>query len=404
VVVVNFLNKGNEADTRVYELLEQKFSLFNGVFGASDEVLGAIESGVDFEKRIAAIYQKCRTPEDIKTSFDQLQVELSAQINEAMTKTRRQLLENFDADVHDKLRISLDDSRAYLNKYERRLMELTQHELGDAAAFADDLGSFQLNANPFDDIDAPPGRYELPRRSGDAHMYRLGHPLAARLVQRAKARAVPFVEVTFDLTNTTPSVASLKHLIGTGGELLVSQFTVEALDQAEDHLLVTAVCESGEVLPAELARRLFSLSVKDLREIPVAPPHPSLQQDTERQQQVVLQAVSERNATIFAAEADKLDGWADDLKVALEREIKELDRQVKEAKRAATMSLTLEEKLAGQKQIKTLEGQRNAKRKSLFEAQDAIDQRREELIAAIEAKLAQKTTLTTVVSMRWRLV
>jgi superfamily II DNA/RNA helicase len=61
VVVVNFLNKTNAADQRVYELLDQKFRLFDGVFGASDEVLGAIESGVDFEKRIAAIYHKCRT-------------------------------------------------------------------------------------------------------------------------------------------------------------------------------------------------------------------------------------------------------------------------------------------------------------------------------------------------------
>ena len=62
VVVVNFLNKNNAADLRVYQLLDEKFKLFNGVFGASDEVLGAIESGVDFEKRIVAIYQKCRTP------------------------------------------------------------------------------------------------------------------------------------------------------------------------------------------------------------------------------------------------------------------------------------------------------------------------------------------------------
>ena len=35
----------------------------------------------------------------------------------------------------------------------------------------------------------------------------------------------------------------------------------------------------------------------------------------------------ERNARFFEAEADKLDGWADDLKVGLERELKELDRQ-----------------------------------------------------------------------------
>jgi SNF2 family DNA or RNA helicase len=65
VVVVNFLNKSNAADQRVYQLLDEKFRLFNGIFGASDEVLGAIESGVDFEKRIIGIYQRCRTPEQI---------------------------------------------------------------------------------------------------------------------------------------------------------------------------------------------------------------------------------------------------------------------------------------------------------------------------------------------------
>ncbi len=51
VVVINFLNERNEADRRVLELLTEKFKLFNGVFGASDDVLGSIESGVDFEKR-----------------------------------------------------------------------------------------------------------------------------------------------------------------------------------------------------------------------------------------------------------------------------------------------------------------------------------------------------------------
>ena len=61
VVVVNFLNKNNAADQRVFELLAEKFKLFSGVFGASDEVLGAIESGVEFEKRIVSIYQNCRT-------------------------------------------------------------------------------------------------------------------------------------------------------------------------------------------------------------------------------------------------------------------------------------------------------------------------------------------------------
>jgi uncharacterized iron-regulated protein len=94
---------------------------------------------------------------------------------------------------------------------------------------------------------------------------------------------------------------------------------------------------------------------------------------------------------------------ADDLKVGLEREIKELDRQIKEARRAATTALTLEEKLAGQKQVKALEAQRNQKRRSLFDAQDQVDKQRDELISQIEGKLVQRHSMKTLFSVRWSL-
>ncbi|ABB37580.1 helicase domain-containing protein [Oleidesulfovibrio alaskensis G20] len=110
VVVVNFLNERNAADQRVYELLEHKFNLFNGVFGASDAVLGSIESGVDFEKRILGIYQSCRTTEEIEKAFAALQAELEEQINTKMEKTKQLLLDNFDEDVHTRLKVQLDDA------------------------------------------------------------------------------------------------------------------------------------------------------------------------------------------------------------------------------------------------------------------------------------------------------
>src|SRR4029453_12236382 len=115
VVVVNFLNKSNAADQRVYQLLDQKFRLFDGVFGASDEVLGAIESGVDFEKRIAGIYQRYRRSDEIQAAFDELQRELGTEIDASMTRTRQQLLEHFDDEVREKLRVRNEDSKAYLN-------------------------------------------------------------------------------------------------------------------------------------------------------------------------------------------------------------------------------------------------------------------------------------------------
>lgn len=404
VVVVNFLNQNNEADQRVFQLLAEKFSLFEGVFGASDEVLGAIESGVDFEKRIAAIYQRCRTPEEIKASFDQLQLELGTQINDAMTRTRRQLLENFDAEVHDKLRISLDESRGFLTRYERLLMQLTRYELGADAEFFNGDGAFRLKANPYPGAaDVPLGLYELPRRSGEAHLYRLGHPLAVEIVRRARDRDLPRAAITFNYAGTLPTIAGLAPFVGQAGELFVSLFTIESLGQVEDYLLVAAVADNGQVIAEESARRLFSLPATSVEELPPAPPDPRLAEEMTRRQTAITQTISQRNARLFEAEADKLDHWADDLKVALEREIKDLDRQIKEAKRAATLALTLEEKLAGQKQIRTLEAQRNAKRKSLFEAQDEIDQRRERLIADIEGTLAQKADLKTILSVGWRL-
>jgi hypothetical protein len=67
------------------------------------------------------------------------------------------------------------------------------------------------------------------------------------------------------------------------------------------------------------------------------------------------------------------------------------------------LALTLEEKLAGQRLIKTLEGQRNQKRRSLFDAHDEVDAQRETLIASIEGKLAQKEALQRLFTIRWRL-
>jgi len=403
VVVVNFLNRNNAADQRVFQLLSEKFQLFEGVFGASDEVLGAIESGVDFEKRIAGIYQRCRRPDEIQTAFDQLQLDLGLQINESMTRTRRQLLENFDDEVREKLKVRDQDSKAYLNRFERLLMQLTRHELAGHADFIGD-SSFQLNSPPFSEAlpEIPLGLYELPRRSGEAYLYRLNHPLAAAVISKAKARDLPEVEIQFAYGEHAGRITLLEPLIGKGGWLTLSLFSVESLDQAEDHWIFSAAVDDGEGLEEEVASRLLTLPGRVVSQQSSGSAAPTVIASLiQERQEKIKRGISERNARFFEAEADKLDGWADDLKLGLEREIKDLDLQVKEARRAATTALTLEEKLDGQKQIRSLEAQRNEKRRSLFDAQDTVDKQREELIAQIEGKLQQRTSLHELFRIRW---
>lgn len=401
VVVVNFLNRKNAADKRVFELLSEKFQLFEGVFGASDEVLGSIESGVDFEKRIAAIYQRCRQPDEIKAAFDQLQLDLGAEIDASMTQTRRKLLENFDDEVREKLKVRDETAKAYLGRYERLLMQLTRHELAAHAEFPDDTG-FILNNSPFPGA-IPLGRYELPRRTGEAHLYRLGHPLAEAVIAHAKARDLPVADVAFSYGEHEGMISALEPLIGQSGWLGVSQFSVESLDQTEDHLIFAAVTDAGAAVDEAAASRLLTIPgrVTQVLDRLAAPAALTARSDHRRQE--IQRAVSERNAGWVEAEAAKLESWSDDLKLGLERELKELDRLIKEARREATTALTLEAKLAAQKRIRSLESTRNDKRRSLFEAQDQVDRQRDELISAIEGKLTQGTADHSLFTIRWRL-
>jgi superfamily II DNA or RNA helicase/t-SNARE complex subunit (syntaxin) len=401
VVVVNFLNRKNEADRRVFELLSEKFALFEGVFGASDEVLGAIESGVDFERRIATIYQQCRKPEEIRAAFDALQTELSLEINDAMTQTRRKLLENFDDEVRERLKTSQQTTQKSLNRVEAMLMRLTNHELRDCANF-ESASEFELYSTPSDIPSelAPLGRYELPRRSGNAHLYRPNHPLAEALYSRAKERELTNGTVQFQYAPQMGKISALDPLIGKQGWLSLSCCTIQSLDQAEDRLIFSAILDDGSVVDSDAARKMFRLDGV-LLDSTVGSVSPHLASDTQHQQAEIQQEVSERNAKFFEAEAVKLDGWADDLKVGLEREIKELDREIKEARRSASGVLTLDEKLAGQRKVKALESVRNNKRRSLFEEQDRIDAQRETLIAEIERKMEQQIKTSLLFQIRW---
>jgi adenine-specific DNA-methyltransferase len=158
------------------------------------------------------------------------------------------------------------------------------------------------------------------------------------------------------------------------------------------------------MLDEDTARRLLSLPALSISPLSISPASETLPVHVEQRKMDIQRNISERNAKFFEIEAEKLDGWADDLKVALEREIKDIDRQIKEAKRAATLALNLEDKLAGQKQIKALESLRNGKRRALFDAQDEVDRRREQLIASIEGKLVQKAASESLFMIQWKLV
>jgi len=404
VVVINFLNNSNQADQRVLELLSEKFHLFDGVFGASDEVLGSIESGVDFEKRIQQIYQTCRTPAEIGNAFDVLQKELEQDIDQKMQHTRQLLLENFDEDIHDLLKIQLDAAEQRLDKVGRWFWALTQHQLADSASFNTENHSFQLKQTI---ANAPQGRYQLIQRGAakkhaltHAHTYRLTHPLGEWVIQQAKDKTLPTAHVVFDYQAHHAKISVLEALQGQAGTLILQRYAIESLERSEEYLIFSAQTDQGETLPGEVAQKLMQLPAQQGATESIIP-SAALEAALEQARNNISKSVNERNLSYFEQEVNKLDSWADDIKEGLEYSIKELDKEIKQVRREAKVAPTLDEKLAKQKQQRKLESLRNKQRRDLFDKQDEVDERRESLIETLEGKLNKKTDLEELFTIRW---
>lgn len=415
VVVINFLNKSNAADQRVYELLDQKFRLFDGVFGASDEVLGSIGNGVDFEKRIANIYQQCRTIDEIQSAFDLLQTELRPDISEKVQETRKVLLENFDEEVRDKLKVHLLESTEYLTRFEERLWETTKFFLNRVADFDEKSFSFTLKENPFPNVVINKGPYMILKpkkgeRKSDVdvpentNVYRVGHNLAREILSACKQLKTPTRELIFDYTNTPTKVTLLEKYIGQSGWLQVSHLEINSFE-FEDYIITSCITEDGEVIKSDISQRLFSCNAIEGKTLYITDKiKESLLTILNSETQCIVNENAIRNQDSFDREMDKLDQWADDMKISLEKEIKDLDAEIKLKKSEAKKMLHLDAKVKAQRTIKELEKRRSEKRRHLFEAQDTIDDRKENLLNEIEKRLNQDIKTTDLFNVKWAII
>lgn len=407
VVVINFLNKANEADIRVYELLDQKFQLFNGIFGTSDEVLGSIGNGVDFEKRIAEIYNSCRTKEEITKAFDNLQSELQTKISDKMIAARSALLENFDTDVADKLRLNLANTISNLSTFERQMWLLLKYALSNEAVFDEEKKIFSIPQNhPFS------GLYYLSKiengkrvssNDGKGILLRVGHPLTQQIIGDVINNTSLNHEVEIDYTGSADRSAYIEeNLIGKSGWMHVEKVSIDSFE-AEDHLLISCFTEDCEAVPTDIAERLLWLNASEGKDIIKIPSFVISQynKSINEQRGSIIEESSLRNQTFFDDEMDKLDTWADDMKLSLEREIKDLDAEIKLKKGEAKKLTALAEKVAIQRKIKDLEARRKQKRQNLFEAQDEVDNKKEKLISKVERMLDQKVEQISLFTFRW---
>ncbi|HSN92998.1 MAG TPA: SNF2-related protein [Anaeromyxobacteraceae bacterium] len=236
VLVLNFLNRSNAADARLYELLARKLALFDGVFGSSDEVLGALGSGLDFERRVLDIYQSCRTAEEVDGAFVRLQADLEGRIGARLAAARALLLERFDGEVRSRLRIVADEAREAVAR------RTAEEEALLASAFPDERGT------------------EAPAAPG---------PARARLVRAAaeKVRSRPQETVSFLSLRARHLPASLGKLAGREGWWFAYRLSFDALVSEERvvHLVLWSDGTTFHALSPEEAELFAGLPAEESR-------------------------------------------------------------------------------------------------------------------------------------------
>lgn len=383
VLVVNFANSKNAADKRVLELLDQKFGLFNGVFGASDAVLGSIQDGFNLANDITRILQETRTTDEIHAAFDALQSRLAEHITRAKDAAKQKVLDHFDADVARTLQVTHDEARKNLDAGQRMLLGLAEVGLRGKIELED--ASFRV----LEGIHA--GEYHLDWRraeEGGIVHFRPSHPLAEGLVHETLAGPAFSGELSVAYQ---PSVAALQALRGRPLNLAVERFSISTLGRQEDHVVVAAEVD-GVPMEPEVARKIFEVPGSFVESAAAEAVPASLKKVLDSRCMALGAEAEARAAMYYERGVRQIDARLDDVRTSVQLEIDAIGAQIKAVQQQREKAQTLDERLACEAEQKRLQRERRRLEQERFSKQDELDEERNRLVDALKDKKDDRKT------------
>ena len=402
VVVVNFVNQLNYADCRVYELLNDKFNLFDGVFGSSDEVLGSIESCVDFEKKLNHIYQTCRTEREIEAAFNQLQLELEEIIQRRIKDTKKSLLENFDEEVVDKLKIRQSEDRDRVSSYNRHFWRLTKRVLKDSITNIDNKELTFTLLTPLNK-NIPTGTYILNKDNGEFHQLRVTHPLGEYVINQALKTEVPDSEIVFDVDNLSSRQILLEKYKGQSGIAVV--YRVKAYNEHDSHeqLLFCARTDNGESLSQDFVKKLLETNPLSETKWNGDIAEASLSKEYEQHLYELKQDVYSKSEEYVSFEIDKYQAWAEDQVYSLENEVIALRKEDDALKRQIRKERNAKFKLELQENEAKIAKQLRQKQRQLFDMEDECADKVDAMTVKLRVAMTNHYDTSTFIRFRWHI-
>lgn len=398
VVVLNFVNEKNEADKRVYELLNEKFKLFEGLFGSSDEVLGSIESGVDFENRIAEIYQNCRTKEEIAKAFDVLQAEYRENIDETMDRAKRSLLENFDEEVSNLLKTRSADTERSVNQYGKWLYYFLLSTQDGIATSLDEIRIKLQYENSFKVYNLNWKDCEVRKES----FLRKEDPFIEKLLLESVAKQLNNALVKFYYKNSGRKISFLDTHDCKSGYITIERLTSRNFED-QDFIICTAILDNGYELDSNMVNRIMELPAKSNKvDFNVTDKFLNIKNNNISNK---LKEIADENKRFYLSECEKLDDWSEELKTGLQQELLDIDKEIKlKQKEIIPDNWSLEQILEQKEQISKLRRLREKKRRDLFEESDKIEAENERLQAEMRKRISGTTEITPIYIIKFEIV
>ncbi len=356
VVVANFLNTKNYADKRVLELLGEKLSLFNGLFGSSDEILGALESGLDFEKRILEIYQSCRSPEEYDDAFAELQDSLKDVISKTTLQYRNLLLESTDQAVAALFKKTEAETKQTISDFDKDLLNLCKLSLGKKIKPTDDEAIFIIDNYKF-----PVAFRELrDDEEGKISRAHKDHSIIRKIIEDGlKLQTKPIPSLIFYLTEHDSKISQLSGATGKEGFIFLWKLKIAGVE-TEEILAPLVFIKKAEgkfdVLDIAIANELLDVKNesigKTFKDSPIK--RELLIKTWERWKKPVIERYQKRNERLFDRETDRINRYYDDYALRVEDRMKKLENEQKDVNRRRDNSSDLEERRKFLKRIQDI--------------------------------------------------
>ncbi len=325
VVVVNFVNKRNHADRRVLELLNEKFHLFEGAFGVSDEVLGAIQSGTDIEKEILGIYLNCRTPTEIDSKFAEMMEKNRDLVDERLSVAKAKLLNEFDEDVqkrlkdvHQKAREAIDAKQAIVRDCILSTLPQSMYSYNEGIL---------LLTKEHSSLKAGVDYCFIKKSPQEGELIHSGHEIFKSLLPKKSFSG----HVRFNMTGKH-KITLLEQFIGKSGSFKLHRVRINGIESFD--ALIPIFVIGNQVMEAEQAHKLLTIS-SSLVERTVNPDASALFTDAlAAELDKCRQTLVANTEELYHEELEKIEHLFEDLERQKRYEKENLQKEIEELKKA----------------------------------------------------------------------